>query len=147
MMSQIIVPLDADYECIALAAGAEPGIARYWNDGTLKVPGVSEDALFAALNLYDHMATLRARKLAEIRVERDRLLAETDWMALRSREKGESGVVFASSPAGLHRQRLRDLPNNLEAGSIAAWNEIATPEELATYEPGCPTSPSPVKET
>ena len=39
-----------------------------------------------------------------LRVERDRLLAETDWMAL--------GDVTMSSAMKTYRQALRDLPAN-----------------------------------
>ena len=64
-MAEIKVPLEADYEAIALAAGAAPGTAMYWNDGTVKVPGVTKRALTAALKKYDHAAVVRRRKVAE----------------------------------------------------------------------------------
>ena len=64
-MAEIKVPLEADYEAIALAAGAEPETAMYWNDGTVSVPGVTKSALNAALKKYDHAAVVRRRKVAE----------------------------------------------------------------------------------
>ena len=64
MDATINVPLEADYESIALDAGAQPGTARYWKDGTVQVPGVTQAALDAALARYDHAAVL-ARRAAE----------------------------------------------------------------------------------
>ena len=68
-MAAIIVPLEADYESIAIAAGAEPGTARYWNDGTVKVPNVSQEALDEALANYDHQAVLDRREAERVAME------------------------------------------------------------------------------
>lgn len=70
MDATVIVPLEADYESIARSAGAEPGTARYWNDGRVEVPGVSQAVLDAALAAYDHagrmLAAARVAALAAI---------------------------------------------------------------------------------
>ena len=64
MTATIKVPLEADYEAIALDAGAAPGTARYWNDGTVVVPDVTQESLDAALGRYNHEVVL-AKRAAE----------------------------------------------------------------------------------
>lgn len=75
-MAEIKVPFEADYESIALAAGAEPGTAMYWNDGTVRVPGVEQSSLNAALARYDHGEALQRRMDAEIEAESKPTLEE-----------------------------------------------------------------------
>ena len=83
-MAQIKVPLEADYESIALAAGAEPGTALYWNDGTVKVPGVSQKSLDEALANYDHQAVLDRRE-AEILAAENKPTIEQEIDELKAR--------------------------------------------------------------
>ncbi len=83
-MAEIKVPLEADYEAIALAAGAMPGTARYWNDGTLIVPDIEQAALDSALKTYDHQDVLNRRKAALLENE-NRPDIEQEIEALKAR--------------------------------------------------------------
>ena len=78
------------------------------------------------------MPLARAQRLEEIRVERNRRLAELDgpWMRATGQGKTTEGDAIEAK-----RQQLRDIPNDLEAGKIETWNAITTPDDLAAYEP------------
>lgn len=83
-MAEIKVPLEADYEAIALSAGAAPGTARYWNDGTLIVPDIEQASLDSALKTYDHQDVLNRRKAALLENE-NRPDIEQEIEALKAR--------------------------------------------------------------
>ncbi len=93
MSSNVKCRADIDVIAIAERLGL-PNVMEYMHgywDGSIHVEGATQDQLESAVANYDHLAALRRRKMARIRTERGRRLAETDWMALRSRERGERG--------------------------------------------------------
>jgi hypothetical protein len=73
------------------------------------------------------MAKLRiktqADRLAEawaaLRAERDRRLAESDWVVARAYEQGEP----VPEAWAAYRQALRDLPDTLTDEQVLAWYE------------------------
>lgn len=73
------------------------------------------------------MARLKIRKQADriaeawkaLRAERDRRLAETDWVVARAYERGEP----VPEAWAAYRQVLRDLPQTLTNEEILAWYE------------------------
>ncbi|BDG16937.1 phage tail assembly chaperone [Thermus brockianus] len=69
-----------------------------------------------------------AEAWAALRAERDRRLAESDWVVARAYERGEP---VPEAWAG-YRQALRDLPQSLTDEEVLAWHEgrgsIAWPE-------------------
>ena len=134
-MAEIQIEPDWAYEEIALAAGAALGGAQFWpgDGGRLLVPGVSQEALEAAVAAYDHLAVCRAWKMAEIRGERNQRLDDTDWMAVRSWERGVISADFAMTKEGKMRQVLREIPQTIELEAIK------TPKELEAFEPDWPT--------
>ena len=60
-----------------------------------------------------------AEAWAAFRAERDRRLAETDWIVARAYERGES----APEAWAAYRQALRDLPQTLTDEEVLAWYE------------------------
>ena len=73
------------------------------------------------------MAKLKVRTQADrlreawaaFRAERDRRLAETDWMVARAYERGEP----VPEAWAAYRQALRDLPKTLTNEEVLAWYE------------------------
>lgn len=78
------------------------------------------------------LSTALRLRLAEIRAERDRRLAALDGPWMRAVGQGQTGEAQTIEAA---RQRLRDLPNDLEGGNVSEWEAIATPEELEAFTP------------
>ena len=56
---------------------------------------------------------------AALRAERDRRLAETDWIVIQSYERGEP----VPEAWAAYRQALRDLPQTLTDEEVLAWHE------------------------
>lgn len=56
---------------------------------------------------------------AAFRAERDRRLAETDWIVVRAYERGEP----VPEALAAYRQALRDLPQTLTDEEVLAWHE------------------------
>ena len=54
---------------------------------------------------------------AALRAERDRLLAETDWVVVKAQEAGEAVPAAWAT----YRQALRDLPANTSDPANPAW--------------------------
>jgi Phage tail assembly chaperone protein len=82
------------------------------------------------------MALARARRLAEIRAERDLRLAASDGPMLREQE---AGPPERQQALRAYRQALRELPNDLErSGALEA---LAGPAELAGFAPAWPAAP------
>ncbi len=69
-----------------------------------------------------------AEAWAALRAERDRRLAETDWIVAKAYERGKS----VPEAWAAYRQALRDLPQTLTDEEVLAWYEgrgsIAWPE-------------------
>ena len=84
------------------------------------------------------MAKLKIRTLrnriqeawAAFRAERDRRLAETDWIVARAYERGEPVPVTWAA----YRQALRDLPARLTDEQVLS-GEIPWPEPPKTITP------------
>ena len=62
-----------------------------------------------------------------LRIKRDRLLAETDWVVTKAVEAGED----VASNMVAYRKALRDLPATLDNSSVLSFN----------FESGWPTKP------
>jgi len=60
-----------------------------------------------------------AEAWAALRAERDRRLAESDWVVARAYEKGEA----VPEAWVTYRQSLRDLPGTLTDEQVLAWRE------------------------
>ena len=75
-------------------------------------------------------ARIDAYAINELRAERNRLLAESDWIVIKEREEGGSVSNFAAWKT--YRQALRDLPNQYsddkktEKGYLD-WSQITLP--------------------
>ena len=67
--------------------------------------------------------------LYEVRLVRNRLLAETDWIVIKEREEGGSVSNFADWKK--YRQELRDFTNGLTVPmndkGYADWSKITLP--------------------
>ncbi len=83
-------------------------------------------------HIHADMTLARKQRLYEIRDERTRRLAETDWQPLRAYEQGLDGPMFAQTHEGIRRKKLRDITRTIDLDSIT------TPEELAEFEPEWP---------
>ena len=60
-----------------------------------------------------------ARNLSSLREERNRKLAETDWVVIREREEGGSVSNFADWKK--YRQELRDITNTYKSLDKVKW--------------------------
>ena len=98
-----------DWEGIVLLSTAdqpEPHIAQ-WEHSTLARPTESQ------LASVDEGAVVNARNLKVLRVERNRLLAETDYLALADSTLTDEMRTY--------RQALRDLPANTTDPANPVW--------------------------
>ncbi len=89
------------------------------NDGKSQSPKVYVKSHFKGDNTAKD-ARLLADEWTRIRAERDRLLAETDWMAL-----SDTGTV--STAWKNYRKALRDIPAEQSSGKI--YNDITWPDK------------------
>ena len=62
-----------------------------------------------------------ARNLSSLRYERNKLLAETDWVVIKEREEGGSVSNFADWKT--YRQALRDITNSATSLNDVTWPE------------------------
>jgi len=77
-------------------------------------------------------AKVAAQPLADLRGERNDLLAETDWMAIKA---AETGVALANDWK-TYRQALRDLPSH------SNWPNLKSPGPDIDGDNDWPTPPS-----
>lgn len=133
--TQAKVALPTDHDMTAIVAGAGGQLENcLYEDGMLIVSGIDQAALDAAVAAYDHAAAIRAIQWAAIRRERDRLLAESQWLIDRHRDQMDAGVPTTLTAAALTgvlawRQALRDLPAT-----------YANSAPAAVVFPACPVS-------
>lgn len=60
-----------------------------------------------------------AEPLNELRVERNRILGESDWVVIKEREEGGSVTNFAAWKT--YRQKLRDITNTYKTLDTVKW--------------------------
>ena len=86
-----------------------------------------------------------AQPWKELRAERNRRLAECDWVAIRAFTTG----TLVSEEWKAYMQALRDLPSTTEDAANPVWpvrpDEVVPVEETPTEE--TPTEETPVEET
>lgn len=78
------------------------------------------------------MVLARVQRMAEIRAERDRRLAESDkeWLRILDVSTSEQQNLFKA-----YRQALRDMPQGIDLGLVD------DPEALEVFQPAWPTRP------
>jgi len=95
--------------------GAGPYI-KEWNHPTLPRP---TDAQLAGV---DEDAYLRDKALTQLRLRRDQLLAETDWVTLKAIDASVDGFGLQLPMDWMnYRQALRDLPANTVDPANPVW--------------------------
>ena len=67
----------------------------------------------------DEITANKASSLAQIRSQRDEMLKNTDWAAIR---KAETGTAMPSAMA-TYRQELRDVPTTIGSADPRTWND------------------------
>lgn len=87
-------------------------------DDTVSVPSDQIEARAA------EMAAQHIIEYAEMRRERDRLLAETDWVTLKAIDASNDGLGIQLPQVWVdYRQALRDLPANTVDPANPVWPE------------------------
>ena len=66
---------------------------------------------------YDELVA--AEPLNEVRIERDLLLQQSDWVVIKEREEGGSVTNFAAWKT--YRQKLRDITNTYKTLDTVKW--------------------------
>ena len=112
-MGQIaITNLDYNILGIVLAAGGDGDVVkRRISADILSVDDVSDEALQAALDSYDHAQFVDDRAWANVRGKRDDLLRDSDWTAVTDTALGEADQTDWED----YRQDLRDIPQTYSA--------------------------------
>jgi len=112
-MGQIaITNLDYNIPGIVLAAGGDGDVfKRSISNDILTVDDVSDEALQAALDSYDHAQFVDDRAWANVRGKRDDLLRDSDWTAVTDTALGEADQTDWED----YRQDLRDIPQTYSA--------------------------------
>ena len=112
-MGQITIT-NPDYNIpgIVLAAGGDGDVfKRRISADILTVDDVSDAALQAALDGYDHGQFVDDRAWANVRGKRDDLLRDSDWTAVTDTALGEADQTDWED----YRQDLRDIPQTYSA--------------------------------
>ena len=95
--------------------GSGPYI-REWNHPTITQPTEAE------LASVDEAAYLNKQALKVLRAERDRRLAETDWVTLKAIDASIDGLGVQLPTLWMdYRQALRDLPANTTDPANPVW--------------------------
>lgn len=112
---------------IAKLMEAKATPATYDADGVELTPKTYPDATTVyeevdidEVNLRTHRwlsARYDTEEWAALRAKRDRLLAETDWVVVKSQEAGEAVPAAWTT----YRQALRDLPSNTSDLANPVW--------------------------
>ena len=112
-MGQIaITNLDYNIPGIVLAAGGDGDVfKRSISNDILTVDDVSDEALQAALDGYDHAQFVDDRAWAAVRAKRNQLLRDSDWTAVTDTALGEADQTDWED----YRQDLRDIPQTYSA--------------------------------
>ena len=121
-MGQIrIANTDHDIPGIVLAAGGDGDVfKRRVSADILTVDDVSDEALQAALDGYDHAQFIDDRAWAAVRAKRDELLRKSDWTAVTDSALGGAEQINWEE----HRQDLRDIPQTYSADvESVVWPE------------------------
>ena len=125
-MGQItITNLDYNIPGIVLAAGGDGDVfKRRVSADILSVDNVSDEALQAALDSYDHDQFVDDRAWATVRAKRNQLLRDSDWTAVTDSALGGAD----QSDWEDYRQALRDIPQTYSADvESVVWPDA--PEE------------------
>jgi len=112
-MGQITIT-NPDYNIpgIVLAAGGDGDVEkRGISADILTVDDVSDAALQAALDGYDHAQFVDDRAWAAVRAKRNQLLRDSDWTAVTDTALGEADQTDWED----YRQDLRDIPQTYSA--------------------------------
>ena len=97
----------AIYAIVPKASFGTSGDKIFWNDSR---PQPTEEEIQAKI------AELQAAEpLRLLRIERDRLLQQTDWEIQRNTERNIDSTELIT-----YRNALRDLPQEIESGNISA---------------------------
>jgi len=118
-MGQIaITNLDYNIPGIVLAAGGDGDVfKRSISNDILTVADVSDEALQAALDSYDHAQFVDDRAWATVRAKRNQLLRKSDWTAVTDTVLSEAEQTAWAE----YRQALRDIPQTYDDAGDVVW--------------------------
>ena len=118
-MGQIaITNLDYNIPGIVLAAGGDGDVfKRSISNDILTVADVSDEALQAALDSYDHDQFVDDRAWATVRAKRNQLLRKSDWTAVTDTVLSEAEQTAWAE----YRQALRDIPQTYDDAGDVVW--------------------------
>ena len=91
------------------------------NNGAFDVDGNVVDLDLALLEA-ENLTTSTEKKWTKLRMERDRLIAETDWVVSRAVDASNDGLGIQLPQVWVdYRQALRDLPANTVDPANPVW--------------------------